>query len=98
MTDIILSRRRLPYLNQLCEEKGIIGEPIVFQTRDNKEHKMASILGEGTNDRERAMYWILGELLSNTLAHFSINDPALWCRKYWLLARRHQPREHLCGR
>ncbi len=23
------------------------------------------------------MYWILGELLSNTLAHFSINDSAL---------------------
>lgn len=97
MTDIILSRRRLAYLNQLCEEKGIIGEPIIFQTRDNKAHKMTSILGEGTNDRERAMYWILGELLSDTLAHFSINDPALWCRKYWLLARRHQPREYLCG-
>jgi hypothetical protein len=95
MTDIILSRRRLPYLNQLCEEKGIIGEPIVFQTRDNKEHKMTSILGEGSNERERAMYWILGELLSNhTLAHFSIHDPALWSRKYWLLAPQHQPRQN----
>ena len=49
MTDIILSRHRLPYLDQLCEEKGIIGEQIIFQTRDNKEHKMTSILGEGTN-------------------------------------------------
>jgi hypothetical protein len=70
MTDIILSRRRLPYLNQLCEEIGIIGEPIFFQTRDNKGHKMTSILGEGTNERERAMYWILGELLITTLAQF----------------------------
>ncbi len=81
MTDVILSRRRLPYLNQLCEDKGIIGEPIIFQTRDNKQHKMTSFLGEGTNEREQAMYWILGELFSNPLAHVSINDSALWCRK-----------------
>jgi hypothetical protein len=97
MTDIILSRRRLPFLNQLCEDKGIIGEPIIFQTRDNKEHKMTSILGEGTNDREWAMYWILGELLSSTLAHFPIIDPTLWCRKCWLHAQRHQPRQYCSG-
>ncbi len=68
-----------PFLSYLIPggELPDVGEPIIFQTRDNKEHKMTSILGEGTNEREQAMYWILGELLSNTLAHFLINDPAL---------------------
>jgi hypothetical protein len=70
MTYIILSRHRLPFLNQLCEDRGIIGEPVIFQTRDNKEHKVTSIIGEGANKKERAMYWILSEFLSHTLAHF----------------------------
>ena len=68
MTDVILSRKRLPFLNQICEDKGVIGEPILFQTRDNKEHTMTSILGEGKNERERAMYWILGKFLTHSLA------------------------------
>ena len=94
MTDIILSRHRLPFLDQLCEDKGIIGEPIIFQTKDNKEKKVTSILGEGGNENERAMYWILGELLSHTLAHFPIIDPAWWCRKCWLHDQRHEPRQY----
>ena len=59
MTDIILSRHRLPFLDQLCENKGIIGEPDIFQTKDNKEKKVTSILGESVNENERAMYWTL---------------------------------------
>jgi hypothetical protein len=38
-TYIILSRHRLPFLNQLCEEKGIICEQVIFQTRDNKNRR-----------------------------------------------------------
>ena len=94
MTDIILSRHRLPFLDQLCENKGIIGEPVIFQTKDNKEKKVTSILGEGVNENERAMYWILDELLSHTLAHFSIIDPAWWCRKCWLHDQHHEPRQY----
>jgi hypothetical protein len=59
MTDIILSCHRLPFLDQLCKDKGIIVEPVIFQTKDNKEKKVTSILGEGVNENERAMYWIL---------------------------------------
>ena len=62
MSDIILSRHRLPFLNQLCEAKGIIGEPVIFQTRENKEKKLSSIVGEGVSDEERTLYWILGKL------------------------------------
>jgi len=59
MTDIILSCHRLPFLDPLCEDKGIIGEPVIFQTKDNKEKKVTSILGKGVNENKRAMYWIL---------------------------------------
>jgi hypothetical protein len=68
LTDIILSRQRLPYLDALCEAKGVAGEPVIFQTKDDKSKKRASILGEGTNDRERALYWILGEMSSPLLS------------------------------
>ena len=59
MTDIILSRHRLPFLDQLCKDKGIIVEPVIFQTKDNKEKKVTSILGKGVNENGHAMYWIL---------------------------------------
>jgi hypothetical protein len=98
MTDIILSRHRLPFLDQLCEDKGIIGEPVIFQTKDNKEKKVTSILGGGVNEKERAMYWILGEFLRHTLAHYSVIDPAWWCRKCWLHDQHHEPRQHRRGR
>ena len=59
MTDIILSCHRLPFLDQLCKDKGIIVEPVIFQTKDNKEKKVTSILGEGVTENKRAMYWTL---------------------------------------
>ena len=68
MSDIILSRTRLPFLETLCVEKGIISEPVIFQNKDDKETKKTSIVGEGASDEERAMYWILGKFLSHSLA------------------------------
>ncbi len=68
MSDIILSRTRLPFLDALCVEKGIISEPVIFQSKDDKETKKISIVGEGASDEERAMYWILGKFLSHSLA------------------------------
>ncbi len=90
MTDIILSRTRLPFLEELCVDKGLCCEPVIFQGRDDKEAKRISILGEGANERERAMYWILGKFLSHALAAFpSILDNSclLWCSESWLLAQ-----------
>jgi hypothetical protein len=68
MSDIILSRTRLPFLESLCVEKGIISEPVIFQSKADKDAKKTSILGEGASDEERAMYWILGKFLSHTFA------------------------------
>ena len=68
MSDIILSRTRLPFLETLCREKGIISEPVIFQNKDDKETNKTSIVGEGASDEERAMYWILGKFLTHSLA------------------------------
>ncbi len=56
MSDIILSRMRLPFLETLCLEKGIISEPVVFQSKDDnlKEAKKTSMVGEGASEEERA--------------------------------------------
>ena len=80
LTDIILSRQRLPYLDELCLAKGVGGEPVIFQTKDDKDKKRASIVGEGTNDKERALYWILSEISSLLLPCCSFNDKPLVCR------------------
>ena len=46
-------------------------------------------------DRERACNVLdPHELLSHTLAHFPIIDPAWWCRKCWLHDQRHEPRQY----
>jgi hypothetical protein len=65
MSDIILS---CTFLDALCVEKGIISEPVIFQSKDDKDTKKTSIVGEGTSDEERAMYWILSKFLSHSLA------------------------------
>lgn len=59
-SDIILSRKRLSYLDELCDAKGIVGEPVIFQTKDDRDKKKASILGDGSHEIEKALYWILG--------------------------------------
>ena len=61
LSDVILSRKRLPYLDELCETKGVVGEPVVFQTKEDRDKKKASILGDGSGDIEKALYWILGD-------------------------------------
>ena len=61
LSDVILSRKRLPYLDELCETKGVVGEPVIFQTAEDKDKKKASILGDGSGDIEKALYWILGD-------------------------------------
>jgi hypothetical protein len=69
------------------ENTLVVGEePVIFQEREDTQNKRTSIL---SNERERGMYWILGESLSHILATVpSILDNAcfLWCRESWLPA------------
>ena len=61
LSDVILSRKRLSYLDELCEAKGVVGEPVIFQTKEDRDKKKASILGDGSADIEKALYWILSD-------------------------------------
>ena len=61
LSDVILSRKRLSYLDELCETKGVVGEPVVFQTKEDRDKKKASILGDGSGEIEKGLYWILGD-------------------------------------
>jgi hypothetical protein len=74
-SDKILSRKRLSYLDELCDVKGIVGEPVIFQTKDDRDKKKASILGDGSHETEKALYWILGETSCSSLASITFNEP-----------------------
>jgi len=62
LSDVILSRKRLSYLDELCKTKGVVGEPVIFQTKEDMDKKKASILGDGSSDIEKALYWTLEQL------------------------------------
>ncbi len=61
LSEVILSRKRLSYLDELCEAKGVVGEPVIFQTKEDRDKKKASILGDGSGEIEKGLYWILGD-------------------------------------
>ena len=70
MTDIILSHKRLPYLNELCEAKGVVGEPVIFQTHEDVKARKISIVGAGATVHEKALRWILGEFALELLSKY----------------------------
>ena len=61
MTHVILGRIRNPFIDEMCLNKGLIGEPVIFQDKFDKDAKRASIVGEGATHHERTLYWILGK-------------------------------------
>ena len=73
ITDVVLSRGRLQFLDDFCKELGLGNEPVIFQTEVDVKAKRDSVLGKGQRPAEVAMWWILGEMLFhffkfNTLA------------------------------
>ena len=75
--DVILSRKRLPYLDKLCELKGVVGEPVIFQTQDDRDNKKASILGDGSHNTQKAMYWMLGGSSRSSLPVSHLTRPIM---------------------
>ena len=65
----------MSYLDELCDAKGIVGEPVIFQTKDDRDKKKASILGDGSHEIEKAFYWILGGTSRSSLAGITFNKP-----------------------
>ena len=59
MAGIILSRQSIPFLDELCTQKGVVGEPVIFQTADDKKAKKSSIVGAGATPGEQGLRWII---------------------------------------
>ncbi len=63
MTDVVLSRARLPFLEKWCTELGLSNEPVIFQTKADVKARKTSILGKGHQAAENALWWILSKRL-----------------------------------
>lgn len=59
MAEIILSRQPIPFLDEMCTQNGIVGEPVIFQTADDKKAKKSSIVGAGATPGEQGLRWII---------------------------------------
>jgi hypothetical protein len=65
ITDVVLSRASLKFLDDYCKEFGLGNEPVIFQTEADHQAKKNqaknSILGKGQHPAENALWWIIGE-------------------------------------
>ncbi len=73
ITDVVLSRASLKFLDDYCTELGLGNDPVIFQTDADHQAKKNSILGRGQHPAEVAMWWIVCEMLLHlfqlTLSH-----------------------------
>jgi hypothetical protein len=63
ITDVVLSRACLPFLDKWCTELGLSNEPVIFQTEADVKEWTNSVLGKGQHPAEDALWWILGKML-----------------------------------
>ena len=61
LTHVFLSRASIRFIDEMCVEKGIVGAPVIFQTKTDKHEKMYSLVGTGATVHEKALRWIIGE-------------------------------------
>ncbi len=61
ITDVVISRASLKFVDDYCKELGLGNEPVIFQTEADHQAKKTSILGKGHNPAENALWWIIGE-------------------------------------
>ncbi len=73
ITDVVLSRTSLKFLDEYCTELGLGNEHAIFQTEADHKAKKTSILGKGLHPAEVALWLILGKMLyiflKSTLLH-----------------------------
>ncbi len=63
ITDVILFRASLKFLEEYCTELGLGNDPVIFQTEADHKAKKNSILGKGQHPAEVGLWWILGEMI-----------------------------------
>jgi hypothetical protein len=56
ITNVVLSRASLKFLDEYCMELGLGNEPIIFQTEADHKAKKNSILGKGLHPAEVALW------------------------------------------
>ena len=61
LSDIVISRSALPFLDAFCKREGIVDEPVIFQTSDDLKARRQSVVGKGVQHEEVALWWIFGE-------------------------------------
>jgi hypothetical protein len=44
------------FIDEMCLDKGLKGEPVIFQDKMEKEAKRTSLVGEGATQWERTLY------------------------------------------
>jgi hypothetical protein len=49
LAHVLLFRDTVPFINAMCVEKGIVGEPVIFQTQGEQKARKTSIVGDGRN-------------------------------------------------
>ena len=62
ITDVVLSRARLQFLDKWCTELGLSYEPVIFQTEADAKARKTSILGKGHQAAEDVLWWIIGKM------------------------------------
>ena len=62
MTEVVLSRASLSFLEKWCTELGLSNEPVIFQTEADAKARKTSILGKGHQAAEDALWWIIGKM------------------------------------
>jgi hypothetical protein len=87
VTDVVLSRSTLTFLDKFCKDLGVVNEPVIFQTEEDFKAKRSSILGKGVHPAETAMWWIVGEMLFVLLqlTNYRLANMAAFCRKSCIL-------------
>jgi hypothetical protein len=85
---LLLSRDTVPFIDAMCVEKGIVVEPVIFQTQGEQKAKKTSIVGTGATEHEKALRWIIGEFTVEFCVIESLADIFLFflfCREHGLL-------------
>ena len=72
ITDVVLSRARLPFLDEFCTELGLGNEPVIYQTEADVKAKKISVLGKGQHPAEVGLWWILGEMYFYSFRFYTI--------------------------
>ena len=67
---VFLSRASIGFIDEMCIQKGIVGEPVIFQTREDVKARKISIGGAGATVHEKALRWILGEFALELLSKY----------------------------